>query len=128
MPVIPWNTFEAPLAGIKYVAMVSRLPLQRHFALFKSIRLATEIRGQLSDSPGLIGYSLEAAILSKTLWTLSAWRDQASLRNFVKALPHSRVMSDMVSDMGEAKFSYWIVEANEIPLHWANAKARLRPS
>jgi len=128
MPVIPWKTFETPVAGTKYVAMVSCLPLKHHFALFKSMKFATEVRRQLRTAPGLVGYSLEAAILSKTLWTLSVWRDRQSLAGFVEAMPHSRVIRDMIPDMGESKFAYWTAESKEIPLDWIGAKARLQQS
>ncbi len=125
MPVIPWKMAERPVAGIRYLALVSYLPLKHFRALPKFFRFTFEIQRQLQSTPGLIGYSLDARPLARKFWTLSVWRDQQSLTNFVGALPHTQVMRDLARHMGKSQFGQWMVESHEIPLDWTAAKARV---
>src|SRR5260370_36458937 len=78
MPVIPWKMAERPVAGIRYLALVSYLPLKHFRALPKFFRFTFEIQRQLQSTPGLIGYSLDARPFARKFWTLSLWRDQQS--------------------------------------------------
>jgi hypothetical protein len=84
-----------------------------------------QVRRQLARSEGLIGYSLNSDVRRLHFWTLSAWRDQLSLSEFVHTNPHQEVMRKLVPLMGETKFEYWEVDGTEIPLRWDDAKARL---
>jgi len=80
---------------------------------------------QLQNSPGLIGYSLDAYPFARKFWTLSVWRDQKALSDFVGTIPHSRIMQSLAPHMGKSQFAQWAVESHEIPLDWASAKARV---
>lgn len=124
MPKTPWKSFLAPQLGRSYLALISYLPLRHYRAMPKFFRSTTEIMGQLSSAPGLLGYSLEAHVFSRQFWTLSAWQDQQSLIDFVRHLPHSRIMQDLAPHLGKTQFAQWQVSATEIPLDWSAAKAR----
>jgi hypothetical protein len=113
---------------VRYLALISHLPLKHFRAIPKFFRFSFEIQRQLKTAPGLIGYSLEARPFSLKFWTLSVWRDGQSLRDFVGALPHNRVMRDLAPHMGKSQFAQWAVESQEIPLDWAAAKARITHS
>src|SRR5260370_23137424 len=76
MPVIPWKMAEAPVAGDRYLALISYLPLKHFRAIPNFFRFTSEIRRQLRTAPGLIGYSLDARPFARTFWTLSVWRGQ----------------------------------------------------
>ena len=128
MPATPWKMCEPPAPGSTHVALISYLPLRNFRALPKFFRFTFEIMGQLQNSPGLIGYSLDAAPFSRKLWTLSVWQDQKALTDFVAAVPHSRIMQALAPHMGKTQFVQWTVEAHEIPLDWKIAKARLARS
>src|SRR5882757_3419850 len=91
MPVIPWKMAEAPLAGNRYLALISYLPLKHFRAIPNFFRFTSEIRRQLRVAPGLIGYSLDARPFARTFWTLSVWRDEQSLTDFVNQAPHNRI-------------------------------------
>jgi hypothetical protein len=125
MPVTPWITQEAFSPGDRYLALISYLPLKHFRAIPKFFRFTLETRRQLQNSPGLIGYSLEARPFSRKFWTLSLWRDQQSLRDFVGALPHSRIMQVLGPHLGKTEFAQWTVESHQIPPDWEAAKARL---
>jgi hypothetical protein len=128
MPVFPWKTYEPPVPGKQYLALISYLPLQHFRAVPKFFRFTFEIQRQLKSSPGLIGYALEARLFSKTFLTLSVWRDEISLKGFVGALPHSRIMQALAPHMGKSQFAQWTVEAHQTPPDWSSAKARLTQS
>jgi hypothetical protein len=79
----------------------------------------------LRTAPGLIGYSLEAKPFARKFWTLSVWRDEQSLRDFVGNLPHSGIMQVLAPHMDKTQFVQWVVEWQQIPPNWKTAKARL---
>ena len=127
MPIVPWKTHESPTPGERYLALITYLPLKHFRAIPSFFWFSFEIQRQLGTAPGLIGCSLEARPFARKFWTLSVWRDQQSLHNFVGALPHSRVMRDLAPHIGKFQFAQWMVESQEIPLDWA-AKARITQS
>jgi hypothetical protein len=116
---------ESPTPGNRYLALLSYLPLKHFRAIPSFLRFTFETQRQLRNSQGLIGYSLEARPFARKFCTLSVWRDQQSLRQFVGALPHSRIMQALRPHMGETQFKQWTVESHEIPIDWNSAKARL---
>jgi hypothetical protein len=56
------------------------------------------------------------------------WEDQQSLDNFVRQIPHSRVMQALAPHMDKTQFAQWAVTHADIPLNWSSAKARLSRS
>ena len=126
MPTAPWRSFVTPEGDREYLALLSYLPLNKWRAMPRFLRYSSQIRGQLSDSEGLIGYSLDANILSRKFWTLSVWEDEQSLQRFVQRPPHDRVMTDLLPDMGQTEFFYWEVNGSSVPPDWEEAKQRMR--
>jgi len=125
MPVTPWMRYEQPNAGSHYLSLISYLPFKHFRAIPQFFRFTFEIQRHLRNAPGLIGYALEARPFSKKSWTLSVWRDQQSLRDFVSRMPHCCAMKELAPHMGESRFAQWTVEAHEIPLDWKDAKSKL---
>ena len=80
---------------------------------------------QLQKAKGLIGYSLHAEPLRRHFWTLSVWEDNESLMNFVRQVPHGRIMQLLAPQMGKTEFVQWKVKAEDIPPNWNDAKARM---
>lgn len=126
MPASPWKSFVVPESDKEYLALLSYLPLKTFRAMPKFFRYTAQIRRQLSDSEGLIGYSLDANILGRKFWTLSVWEDEESLMKFVMRNPHGRVMSDLISNMGQTEFIRWKVSGSSLPLSWEEAKGRMQ--
>ena len=125
MPKTPWKSFLAAQPDRQYLALISYLPLEHYRTLPKFFRFAFETMRQLASSKGLIGYSLEAQLFARKFWTLSVWEDQQSLTGFVHQIPHSRIMQALGPHMGKTQFVQWRVSAEQIPLDWSAAKARL---
>ena len=126
MPALPWKSFVAPETGREYHAMLSYLPLNKWRTMPKFFRYTRQIQHQLANSEGLIGYSLDANVLSRKFWTLSVWEDEESLWRFVPRTPHGRVMTDLLPDMGQTEFFHWKVDGSSVPPDWEEAKRHLR--
>ena len=90
------------------------------------MRHTSQIRRQLADSEGLIGYALDANVMNRDFWTLSVWEDEESLRRFVQWTPHGRVMVDLLPDMGQTSSFPFKVYGSSIPLDWEATKRRMR--
>ena len=82
------------------------------------------IRGQLHNTPGLIGYSLQSHIAAKRFWTLSVWDNEVALTNFVHKNPHNEAMMTLHRFMGGTQFVRWTVKGSAVPPTWADAMAR----
>ena len=84
MPAMPWQAFAVPDADSEYLVLVSLLPLRSLGATFRLFRDMRAIRGQLARADGLIGYSLSAKPFARRYWTLSVWRDEAALEEYIR--------------------------------------------
>ena len=76
MPALPWKSFAPPENDREYSALLTYLPLKRWRAIPKFMRYTSQIQRQLADSEGLIGYALDAKVLSRDFWTLSVWEER----------------------------------------------------
>ncbi len=126
MPALPWKSFTTPESKREYPALLSHLPLATFRAMPKFFRFVSEIRRQLAESEGLIGYSLDAHPLAKEFWTLSVWEDRDSLWRFVHRLPHSQAMQDLLPHMGETGFFHFEVNGSSVPPDWQETKRRMQ--
>ena len=80
MAASPWKQFEAMEPDREYFVMASHLPLKSMGATPRMLGLASAVRRQLKDTPGIVGYSLDAKVFAKDYFTLSVWEDEAALR------------------------------------------------
>ena len=97
--------------------LVSALPLKHYRNIPGFLRQTGAIQDQLSESGGLIGYSLRLSILSKRGWTLSVWEDEQPLSEFVRKNPHSATMGKLRKHMKQSKF-----------VHEENTRVRCTPT
>src|SRR5438094_873180 len=109
----PWTPVATPGDG-EYLALISFLPLKRRRTTFKFLRYSGAIGEQLTKTRGVLGFAFRAKILSRKFYTLSVWKDEAALTEFVGTNPHRGTMSAMRADMGETKFVRWLVRRSEI--------------
>jgi hypothetical protein len=66
-----WKALVPAEQNREYVALLTYLPLSKYPKIPRFFQLSFEIQRQLSKSPGAIGYSLRAEVLSRNFWTLS---------------------------------------------------------
>ena len=116
--------FGPPDKNREYFALLSCLPLNKYRAIPGFLRFSSQIQKQLRATPGVIGYSLRAKLLSRNFWTLSAWADEKALTDFVAKIPHEQAMRAMMPHMGPTKFTKWKVLGSALPLQWEEAMQR----
>ena len=100
------------------------MPLKRYRAIPRFLQFSFQIQKQLRDTPGVIGYSLRAKLISRNFWTLSVWENEKALMDFVAKIPHGEAMQAMIPHMGPSKFTQWKVNASALPLRWEEAIKR----
>src|SRR5262245_31978406 len=66
VPAIPWKSISEAPPDAELTAMASRLPLRSYASIFQFLSATTKIRKQLAETPGLVGYALDAHIAGKT--------------------------------------------------------------
>jgi hypothetical protein len=120
----PWITFAPADANREYLALLSYLPLNKYSAVPSFFRFSFQVQKQLRATPGVIGYSLRAQVLSRNFWTLSVWENQKTLMEFVAKLPHGEAMRAMAPHMGRTTFTQWKVAGSSLPLSWSETMQR----
>lgn len=125
MPALPWSEQSPVEPDRDYLVMASRLPLARYRDIPAFLRGTLAIRRQLATAEGLVGYALDARLLSKTFWTLSVWRDEQALRAFAAARPHSDVVRSTRPHMRPTTFVTWTEPSDEVPVSWQRARQRI---
>ena len=125
MPPLPWTPISTVEPGTELTVMASRLPLHAHRHIPGFLRWTLRIRRQLARSHGLVGYSLDAHLLAKTFWTVSAWTGRAEIGAFVRQEPHASGMAAIKPHMGEPSFVFWTATADELPIRWEEVRQRV---
>jgi quinol monooxygenase YgiN len=119
-----WKALAPAEKNRDYLALLSYLPLKKYRAIPSFLRFSFQIQKQLRGTPGVIGYSLRAKVLSRNFWTLSVWEDEKALMDFVAQLPHGEAMKAMTPHMGPSKVTQWRVAGSALPLRWEEAIQR----
>ena len=111
MPDLPWTARAEMEPGTGYLVMASHLPLKRITATVRFFRAVFAVRKQLATTDGLIGYTLRARPLARDYRTLSVWKDDTALREFIRTPPHVQLMTSLKPLMGPTKFVTWTISA-----------------
>jgi hypothetical protein len=121
---LPWKALAPVDVSREYLALLSYLPLRKYSKIPRFLQFTLQTLGQLRASPGAIGYSLRAKLLSRNFWTLSVWENERALMDFVAKVPHGEVMKALASHLGPTKFTQWKVLGSAIPPNWDDAARR----
>ena len=124
MPALPWTTVSEVPPDTTCTVLVTRLPLRSNRAVPGFLRWTLRIRRQLAKSPGLVGYALDAHLLRRTFWTVSAWADPAELGRFARGDPHAEAVRAIHPSMGRPTFVRWTCTAAELPVPWSEVRRR----
>lgn len=126
-PPQPWKALALADPDRTYLAFSSRFAMRSILRVPSFMKFSIQIMRQMEAVPGVIGYSLGADLPSLQFYTLSAWDDEAHLREFVRGLPHGPAMKAFRHDMrAPSIFARWTVGGPELPLTWADALAHQR--
>jgi len=126
MAAFPWVERLTIDPDRDYVAMASRLPLKLHRSIPGFLRDTLEIRRQLAETPGLVGYALNAQLARKTFWTFSVWNDRASLDAFAVSDPHRRIIQRLQPRMDHTRFAFFEIPGSDLPMTWDQMTAPVR--
>jgi hypothetical protein len=125
MPALPWTTFATIDPTTECTVMASRLPLRSHRDIPRFLLSTLRIRRQLANTPGILGYALDAHLIGKTFWTVSAWTSRADLGRFDRADPHARAKSAIRPVMRRSTFVFWNCPAADLPIRWDEVRRRI---
>jgi hypothetical protein len=121
---MPWTKLVRADPGQEYLVLLSYLPLRRYSKIPAFIRYSLQVQQQMRKTPGAFGYSMRAKILSRNFWTLSVWKDDRALMEFVRTAPHVEVMKSIAAHMGATKFTKWKLQGSAVPPTWDDAMKR----
>ena len=131
MPTTPWTRPASADTGdvgdvgdVHVVATEFHLPRLRDTPAF--LRATREITRQMATAHGLVGYALQAGILSRTYRTVSAWRDPADARAFARSGAHARVASTAPAGARPSSIARWDAPASDPPPSWERVEDALR--
>ncbi|MDQ4133599.1 MAG: DUF3291 domain-containing protein [Actinomycetota bacterium] len=125
MPALPWSRVSPAEPGAELTVMGSRLPLRSYRHIPGFMKWTLRIRSQLEHAEGLVGYSLDAHLLKKTFWTVSAWTSQAALDEFVRQNPHGAGMVAIRPHMQKSGFVFWTATPEDLPVDWDDVRRRI---
>ena len=126
VPALPWTTGSYnPTGDQELHVLTSTLPLTRYRDVPRFLRWTMQIRTQLATTDGCAGFSLDAHLLRKTFYTLSAWQDRDAMNRFVHSGRHAAMLADMAGRLGQSTFVESSTRPDGLPLDWAAAKQRL---
>ena len=125
MPALPWIKTGIPEPDAGITVMASRLPLRSHRDIPRFLKHTWLVRRQLVRSPGLIGYSLDARLLGKTFWTVSAWSGRGGLGAFDRSGPHHAAKGAIRPTMRPSTFVMWTCRPEDLPISWDEVRERI---
>jgi hypothetical protein len=79
----------------KYIHAATFLPLKGWRYMIPFQLMTSKVIKQAKQSHGLVNYAVKADFPKKYFWTLSIWKDQGSMRQFVMAEPHIKAMKNL---------------------------------
>ena len=79
------------------------------------------VADSLPSQDGLIGYSLRKELFGDEAWTMTVWRDEASLQAFVRSSVHQQAIRNSAAELTAAKFARFEVPVSSLPLSWEQA-------
>ena len=125
MPPLPWHKSETVDPTATYVLTLTRLPLRSYLRIPRIMRATLRIMRALKSSDGLVGYSLKADLLRKTFWTVSAWRDDAAVVEFVSSDTHRAAMVRLQPHIVQPWIETLTVSGSELPPKWSEIARRI---
>lgn len=125
MPALPWINVQTADGGADLTVVASLLPLRSHRHIPRFLRHTWLVHRQLARSPGLIGYALDARLLGKTFWTVSAWTSRPDLGRFDRSGPHRAAKDAIRPAMQPSTFVMWRCRADDLPISWQEVRARI---
>jgi heme-degrading monooxygenase HmoA len=109
----PWKTLERLEPDQEYVVLATRLPPRSRSSTLRLARGAAQIRKQLGNTDGVVGFSLVARPWKKDYATLSVWKTDEALDAFVKHEPHAELMASLSPLLAPTTFVRWTMRGSD---------------
>ena len=120
-----WQAVQPLDPDRRYVALVSDIPPLRLSSTGRWFRGAREVRAQLGDTAGVVGYSLLASPLRKRYLTLSVWTGEGALAEFGSTRAHGRLVQELEPEVAPTRFVRWTFPGSEGRPSWREGIRRL---
>lgn len=75
--------------------------------------------------PGLLGFSLRFQVLGNEVWTMTAWVDETSMRNFVKSPLHRVAIASAGRAIKSMQVRQFPMDHTQFPPNWESAMEAL---
>ena len=121
----PWRTLGPLEPGREYVALVTDIPPLRLSSTRRWFSGAQEVKAQLRDAEGVLGFSLSASPLRKRYLTLSVWADEESLARFASTRAHGRLVDELRPELAPTRFVRWTFPGRDGRPRWREGIRRL---
>jgi hypothetical protein len=109
----------------EFLWVATFLPLKSWKYMIPFQLMTSKVLKQVKETKGVMNYAVKADFPKRHFWTLSIWKDQDSLRHFVKAEPHATAIKKFTEWAGEGSaFVEWISSSDTID--WTVAMERLK--
>ena len=74
------------------------------------------------EHPGLLGHAVRTQLLGSKAWTMTVWRDEASVTAFSRSEIHRDAITAGLPALVETRFARVWRPAGETPLRWAEVE------
>jgi heme-degrading monooxygenase HmoA len=78
----------------------------------------TKVNSAMKSQPGYLGGAIRRQIFGKQGWTMSVWKDHASLDAFVESEYHQKAIREGMAGLDISRFARIEVRRDEVPLSW----------
>jgi heme-degrading monooxygenase HmoA len=102
-----WKELQQLDPDREYVAFVTDIPPKRRASTSRLFAGARQVRRQLANTDGVVGFALLARPMAKQYVTLSLWIDDEALTAFARTGSHRRLTADLAPDMAPTTFVRW---------------------
>lgn len=122
----PWRAMQPLDPTRDYVALVSDIPPLRLTSTGRWFRGAQEVKAQLRETEGVVGFSLSASPLRKRYMTLSVWADEDALARFASTGAHGRLVHELRPEMAPTRFVRWTFPGRDGRPGWREGVRRIQ--
>jgi heme-degrading monooxygenase HmoA len=80
----------------------------------------------LSAHEGYLGHKIRKKIFGNEGWTMTVWKDEESLNDFVRGKAHADAIQNGLDAVSKARFARVTLKRSQIPLSWTDAEAIMK--
>ncbi|MCZ8344296.1 MAG: hypothetical protein O9301_14775 [Leptospira sp.] len=82
----------------------------------------SSVRESIESNPGYLGGSIRRQLFGSKAWTMTVWKDEESIDNFVYAKEHERAMKEGGPAVKRGRFYRIQKQWKEVPIPWEVAE------